>query len=368
MVVPQLESVAGRPYNRGEGGGSDEVPRLVPVQRGMRRAARPDRRAVRVPALRRAPGGRAQRRGPEEPQPGRVDVPLRPALHDDRVPLRQRRLGKDGVDIPPYLEREHRLDVRRRHEPLPRRASRRNRRARRPLDQAERQQPLRLVQGPGHHRPRFRRQGDDEQGQGRRGSNLRVHGRHVRVGIRLLRGRRDPVRGVASQGQGVRRPAHPAVGKRRHHPCPRHRLRRVHGHREAAERGPQVLPGELGQSPAYRGTEDREHRDYPAGRLGGARLGDRARRQFGQHHGHRAGLPHDARPGPHPAAPAPRLRPVGLRQPPLPQLSHGVHRVRACRGFIDRRQRHTDRQPRQHRPRNPDTEGVRRHSGAGDRG
>ena len=43
----------------------------------------------------------------------------------------------------------------------------------------------------------------------------------------------------------------------------------------------------------------------------------------GQHHGHRARLPDDARPGPHPAASAPGLRPVRLRESALSQLSHG---------------------------------------------
>ena len=87
-----------------------------------------------------------------------------------------------------------------------------------------------------------------------------------------------PVGCAAAPGQGIHRPADPAAGERRNHPRPRHGLRRLHGPREAAERGPQVLPGELGQPPADRGAEDREHRDNPAGRLGGARLGDRARR------------------------------------------------------------------------------------------
>ena len=66
--------------------------------------------------------------------------------------------------------------------------------------------------------------------------------------------------------------ADPAGRERRDRVRARHRLRRLHGDREAGRREGRHLPRELDEQPAHRGPEDGRHRDRAAVRLGGARL------------------------------------------------------------------------------------------------
>ena len=93
-------------------------------------------------------------------------------LFDDRyrrntVPLRVRRLGQEGVGRPLHRQREHRLDLRGRHEPPVGGPLRQDARRRGPLGQAVRQLPHRLLQGPRDDRAGLGRQADDQGGRAR---------------------------------------------------------------------------------------------------------------------------------------------------------------------------------------------------------
>ena len=97
----------------------------------------------------------------------------------------------------------------------PGRADRRGR----PVGQAVRQQPHRLVQRPGHDRAGQRRQADDGQRQAHPRRGLRLHRRHLgRLG-RLWRRCRHPHHRLSAPGQGLRRPTDPAHRQRRHSSC-----------------------------------------------------------------------------------------------------------------------------------------------------
>ena len=100
----------------------------------------------------------------------------------------------------------------------------------------------------------------------------------------------------------------------------RHRLRRLHGDRQAAGRGGRRLPRELDEQPAHRGAEDAVDRDRPAVRLGGAGSDRHSGRQPRQRQRARRRLRHDARPRPHRQAPAHRRRAGGGGQPALPRV------------------------------------------------
>ena len=182
------------------------------------------------------------------------------------------RVGQEGVGLPGAAQREHRVDGRGRHQHVLGRTLRPRARARRPVGQAVRQLAHRIVQGSRDDGAGVGRQADDRQRLGRPGGGVRVDRRHLRLARGVRRGRgaaggRDP-----AARQGHRGAAGPAAGQRRPRPRARHRLRRLHGDRQAAGRGGRRLPRELDEQPAHRGAEDAVDRDRPAVRLGGPGL------------------------------------------------------------------------------------------------
>ena len=153
----------------------------------MLRADGPHRDRLHLPEVRRPPHGRARRRCAEEPQRRGVDAALRRPVHDHAVPLRQRRLGQEGVGLPADRRCQHRLHLRGRLQPVPGHPLRGDDRRSGPLDQAVRQQSHRVVQGPRHDGARLRRPADDPRGCGHPCCDMRLDRRHLRRGRRLLR-------------------------------------------------------------------------------------------------------------------------------------------------------------------------------------
>ena len=127
-----------------------------------------------------------------------LDEALRGPLQDQRVALRLRRLGQEGMGPARDRRRQHRLALRGRHQPLLGRALRQDHRRRRPLGQAVRQHPQRLVQGPRHDRARLAGQADDRRRRAHQGRRLRLDRRHLGGAGRLLRRGRHPVHRAAA--------------------------------------------------------------------------------------------------------------------------------------------------------------------------
>ena len=141
----------------------------------------------------------------------------------------------------------------------------------------------------------------------------------------------DPRDRVPAARQDLARAADPAGRERRDRVRARHRLRRLHGDREADRRAGRHLPRELDEQPAHRGAEDGRHRDRPAVRLGGARLDRDPGRQPRQRVGAREGPRHAGRARARVAAAAHRVRAGAEREPALPRLPARLRDVRADR-------------------------------------
>ena len=118
--------------------------------RRLFRAIQPEGRHLPVPTLWQPPGG-APRSGPLAAAcPRRLERNLRQAVSAHPMALRQRRLGQARMGLPGRYGRQRRVYLRGRHQPLLGRAAGRENRGARPVDQAVRQQPHRVVQGLGH--------------------------------------------------------------------------------------------------------------------------------------------------------------------------------------------------------------------------
>ena len=141
----------------------------------------------------------------------------------------------------------------------------------------------------------------------------------------------DPGHRVPAARQDLARAADPAGRERRDRVRARHRLRRLHGDREADRRAGRHLPRELDEQPAHRGPEDGRHRDRAAVRLGGARLDRDPGRQPRQRVGAREGPRHAGRARARVAPAAHRVRAGREREPALPRLPARLPRVRADR-------------------------------------
>nr|ACN36921.1 unknown [Zea mays] len=198
--------------------------------------------------------------------------------------------------------------------------------------------------------------------------NVRVHGGHLGRALRLLRRRGDPGHRLPPRQPHLAGAAHPAHRQRRHRALARHRLRRVHEAHQGGDRRAAYLPRQLAQLPPPRGAEDGGHRDTAAVRLGGARLGDRAGRQSGEH----IRLLQGVRDVPCPRArrprAAPRLRAGGQREPALRLLQVRLDRIPAAGGQADVRVSDPDRRPGVRRPGRGGAQGDGRHCRGGDGG
>ena len=282
--------------------------------------------------------------------------------------------GKKEWILPNISERQHRLALRGRHQPLLGGTVRQDHRPRKHLDQALRQLPQRVVQGPRHDRARLAGQADDQRRRADPGRRLRLDGRHLGGPGGLLRRGRHPLDRAAAQGQDLHRPARPAHRERRPRAVARHGLRRLHAAGAGDHQGRNPLPGQLHELAADRGAEDRRHRDRPAVRLEGAGRHRHPRREPGQRLRPRERAAHDEGPRDDRQAAADRRGPGAARQPALPLLPQEIRILRAGAGRKDAGERHPDRQPGERGEGDPHAEAVRRRrhgrhgAGAGRRG
>ena len=225
--------------------------------------------------------------------------------------------GKKEWILPEISDDEHRLALRRRHEPVLGRALREGHRGGRPVDQAVRQHPQRLLQGPGHDGAGLAGEADDLRGRADQGGGLRFDGRHLGGAGDLLRRGGHPVHRAAAARQDFHRAVDPAGLQRRAGALPGHGLRRLHEAGAGDHQGPDALPGQLDELAARRGPEDGGHRDRAAVRLGSAGRDHHPRRQPGQRLGAGQRAADDERPGADREAAAHRGGPGGARQPAL---------------------------------------------------
>ena len=262
----------GPPGAVGAGELRNVVSSLVSVhQPAMRSHLSAELHRVPMPAVPFAAGGAARHGGAGRPRRGGVDEALRGALQEQRVALRLRRLGQEGVDSAADQRRQRRVALRRRDEPVLGRALRQGHRGGGPVDQALRQHAQRVVQGPRHDGAGLAGQTDDLGGRADQGGGVRLDGRHLGGAGDVLRRRRHPIRRAAAAGQDLHRAVDPAGFQRRPGALPGHRLRRLHEAGAGDHQGPDAVPGQLDELAARGRPEDRGHRDRPAIRLGSAR-------------------------------------------------------------------------------------------------
>lgn len=110
-------------------------------------------------------------------------------------------------------------------------------------------------------------------------SRMRLHRRHIRRALRLLRRRRHPLHRLLTVRQNLHGSARATHRKRSVRAEPRHRLRRVHASHPRSHRRAPYLPSQLSQQPPSRRSKDRGDRDLAAVQLGSPRLGHRPRRE-----------------------------------------------------------------------------------------
>ena len=100
------------PQPQGAGTTTHAISSLVSVhQRAMRSHLSAELHRVPMPAVPFAAGGAARHGGAGQPQRGGVDEALRGPLQEQRVALRLRRLGQEGMDSAADQRRQHRVGL-----------------------------------------------------------------------------------------------------------------------------------------------------------------------------------------------------------------------------------------------------------------
>ncbi len=248
------------PQAQGAGRTTNVISSLVSVHQPAMRSHLPaELHRVPMPAVPVAAGGAARHGGAGQTWGGGLDEALRGALQEQRVALRLRCLGQEGMDPAPDQRRQHRVSLRRRDEPLLGRAFWEDHRGRGPLDQTLRQHAQRVIQGPRHDGAGLAGQTDDLGRRADQGGGVRLDGRHLGGAGDVLRGGGHSVGGAPAAGQDLHRTVDPAGFQRRPGALPGYRLRWLHEAGAGDHQRPDPLPGQLDELPPRGRPEDRRH-------------------------------------------------------------------------------------------------------------
>lgn len=199
-------------------------------------------------------------------------------------------------------------------------------------------------------------------------SRLRLHRRHLRRALRLLRRRGNPLHRYPPRKQDLHGAARAAHRKRCLRAQHRHRFRRLHETNPPNHDGAADLSGEFTQQPEIGRAEDGGDRNPAAIQLGSPRLGDRPRRKPRQHLRILQRIQNVPRIRSRGSNPAPRLRAGAQCESFVPSLQLRVERVQSDEGGDDVRLRDSNRGPCLHRQSGVCAAKLRRNRGRGDGG